>query len=61
MRPEESAAILNELIDSDDEDIVEAVFEALAMSGGLSDFEEGEYEDDDFDGDDSEEDDKGNR
>ena len=37
IRPQEAAAILNDLTDSDDEDIVEAVFEATAMAGGLSD------------------------
>ncbi|MBI5064279.1 MAG: HEAT repeat domain-containing protein [Desulfatitalea sp.] len=46
IRPEESAEILNELIDSEDEDIVEAVFEALAMSGGLTEFEGDGFEDD---------------
>ncbi len=46
IRPEASSAILNELIDSEDEDIVEAVFEALAMSGGLAEFEDDEFEDD---------------
>ncbi len=46
IRPEESVEILNELIDSEDEDIVEAVFEALAMAGGLTEFEGEEFEDD---------------
>ncbi len=46
IRPEESVEILNELIDSEDEDIVEAVFEALAMAGGLTEFEGDEFEDD---------------
>jgi HEAT repeat protein len=46
IRPEESVTILNELIDSEDEDIVEAVFEALAMAGGLTEFEGEEFEDD---------------
>ena len=46
IRPEESVDILNELIDSEDEDIVEAVFEALAMAGGLTEFEGEEFEDD---------------
>jgi HEAT repeat protein len=45
IRPEASAEILNELIDSEDEDIVEAVFEALAMAGGLAEFEGDEFED----------------
>ena len=37
IRPQEAAEILNDLTDSDDEDIVEAVFEATATAGGLSD------------------------
>lgn len=37
IRPHEAAEILNDLTDSDDEDIVEAVFEATAMAGGLLD------------------------
>ena len=46
IRPEESVEVLNGLIDSEDEDIVEAVFEALAMAGGLAEFEGDEFEDD---------------
>jgi HEAT repeat protein len=46
IRPEASVEILNQLIDSEDEDIVEAVFEALAMAGGLTEFEGNEFEDD---------------
>ena len=37
IRPHEAAGILQGLTDSDDEDIVDAVFEATAMAGGLSD------------------------
>jgi len=37
IRPHEAAGILDGLTDSDDEDIVDAVFEATAMAGGLSD------------------------
>ena len=37
IRPHEAAGILDDLTDSDDEDIVEAVFEATAMAEGLSD------------------------
>lgn len=37
IRPREAAGILDDLIDSDDEDIAEAVSEAIAMAGGLSD------------------------
>ena len=37
IRPQEAAEILNDFTDSDDEDIVEAVFEATAMAEGPSD------------------------
>ena len=37
IRPEEAGAILVALIDSDDEDIAEAVFEAMAMAEGSPD------------------------
>ena len=37
IRPHEAAGILHGLTDSDDEDIVEAVFEATAMAEGPSD------------------------
>jgi hypothetical protein len=37
IRPREAAEILNDLTDSDDEGIVDAVFEARAMAGGPSD------------------------
>ena len=36
IRPEDAAEILGDLLDSNDEDIVEAVEEALAMAKGLS-------------------------
>jgi hypothetical protein len=37
IRPQEAAAVLADLVDSDDEDIVEATFEALAVADGLPD------------------------
>lgn len=40
IRPQEAAEILNDLTDSDDEDIVEAVLEATAMAEVLSDDDE---------------------
>jgi len=43
IRPQEAAEVLSDLIQSDDEDIVEVAFEAMAMSGLLPD----EYYDDD--------------
>jgi HEAT repeat protein len=43
IRPQEAAEILSDLTQSDDEDIVEVAFEAMAMSGLLPD----EYYDDD--------------
>ncbi len=42
IRPQEAAEILGDLTDSDDEDIVEAVFEALAMAQWQSEDEEWE-------------------
>ena len=50
IHPHEAAAILGALADSDDEDIVEAVHEAMAMAQGPSD--EDDDEDDDLDDDD---------
>ena len=40
IRPHEAAEILDDLADSDDEDIAEAVDEAMAMAKGLSDEDE---------------------
>ena len=51
IRPHEATEILLDLAESDDDDIVEAVDEALAMAGGLSDVD---YEDEDDDNDDEE-------
>jgi len=48
IRPHEAAEILDDLADSDDEDIAAAVHEAMAMAEGPS----GEETDDDFDDDD---------
>lgn len=48
IRPQEAAGILFELTESDDEDIVEAAYEALAMAGGLSDEDWDEDDDDEF-------------
>jgi hypothetical protein len=44
IRPQEAPEILGNLTDSDDEDLVEAVYEAVAMAEGLSDKDD---EDDD--------------
>jgi hypothetical protein len=49
IRPHEAAAILDALVDSDDEDIAAAVYEAMAMAQGPSDEDD---EDDDLDDDD---------
>jgi HEAT repeat protein len=46
IRPLEAVEILDDLTDSDDEDIVEAAYEALTMAGVLSDMDD---EDDDLD------------
>ncbi len=48
IRPEEALEVLAHLVESDDEDIAEAVLDALALAGGDEDEEE---EDDDDDGD----------
>jgi hypothetical protein len=40
IRPHEAPGILGSLLDSDDEDIVDAVHEALAMAGGLDEAEQ---------------------
>ena len=40
IRPREAAKILDDLTDSDDEDIVEAVSEAMVMAEGLADEED---------------------
>ncbi len=47
IRPQEASAVLADLVDSDDEDIVEAAFEALAMAEGLPDDDYVDEEDDD--------------
>ena len=60
IRPSEAQDILVGLTSSDDEDIAEAAFEALAMAEGLSEEEDQEDEgddDDDDDDDDSDDDD----
>lgn len=44
IRPKEAAEILGDLIDSEDEDIVEAVHKAMAMAEGLSDEDEADDE-----------------
>ena len=48
IRPNEASEILGDLLDSDDEDIVEAVYEAMAMAGEPWDDEDEEDEDDEF-------------
>ncbi len=48
IRPHEATEILGDLADSDDEDIVAAIDEAMAMADGLSDEDEDEDEDEDL-------------
>ncbi len=48
IRPQEAGVILADLSDSDDEDIVEAVYEAMAMAEGPSGDEFDEEDDDGF-------------
>jgi hypothetical protein len=45
IRPQEAGELLTELIDSDDEDIVEAAYEALAMAEGPTDSDEDDEDD----------------
>jgi hypothetical protein len=45
IRPHKASEILNPLLDSDDEDIVDAVYEALAMAGEVHEDEDDAYED----------------
>jgi hypothetical protein len=47
IRPHEATEILLDLAESDDDEIVEAVDEALAMAGGLSDVDDEDEDDDD--------------
>ncbi|RJQ87131.1 MAG: hypothetical protein C4519_01240 [Desulfobacteraceae bacterium] len=47
IHPEEASMLLTDLMESDDEDIVEAVLEALAMADGLEGFENFDDEDED--------------
>ncbi len=47
IRPHEAADILDELTNSDDEDIADAANEALAMAGVLNDLDDEDDEDDD--------------
>ncbi len=49
IRPREARAILSDLTDSDDEDIVEAVHEALAMAEAQSDVEDDDHDEDEDD------------
>lgn len=49
IRPEEAPGVLADLVESDDEDIAEAVFEALAVAEGDSDGEDEDDEDDEDD------------
>jgi hypothetical protein len=44
IRPQEAPEILGDLLDSDDEDIVEAVHEALAMAEGLAEEDDEDQE-----------------
>ena len=48
IRPEEAGMVLNHLLDSHDGDVVDAVNETLAMTGGLFDDAFDEGDDDEF-------------
>jgi hypothetical protein len=47
IRPEEASVLFNDLMESEDEDLVEAVFDALAMAGGLEIVDDLDDDDDD--------------
>jgi len=49
IRPEEAGGLFNDLIESEDEELVEAVFEALALAGGLEEFDDDDQDDDEDD------------
>ncbi len=49
IRPREARAILSDLTDSDDEDIVEAVYEALAMTEAPADMDDDDHDVDEDD------------
>lgn len=53
IRPEEAGIILADMVDSDDEDIADAAYEAMAMIDGMS---EDDFDDDEEDDDDDEDD-----
>jgi hypothetical protein len=44
IRPEDASEILGDLVDSDDDEIFEAVFDALALAGEPMEDEEGDGE-----------------
>jgi len=48
IRPQEAAEVLGDLIDDDDEEISDAVYEALAMAEALDEIDDEEEEDDEF-------------
>ena len=48
IRPREAAEVLEDLTDCDDEDILDAVFEAMALAEGPSDEDDEEEEDDEL-------------
>jgi len=54
IRPQEAGPILVDLTDSDDEDIVEAAHEAIAMAEGTSDSEDEDGDEDEDEADDEE-------
>ncbi len=48
IRPQEAADVLGDLIDDDDQEIADAVYEALAMAEALDEIDDEEEEDDEF-------------
>ena len=47
IRPQEAAAVIGDFLDDDDQEVVDAVYEALAMAEALNEIDD-ENEDDDF-------------
>ena len=52
IQPEEARPLLEEFTDSEDEDIIEAAEDALAMANAENEFDDDEFDDEDFDSED---------
>ena len=45
IRPQEAAEVLGDFINDDDQEVVDAVYEALAMAGALNEIDDEDYDD----------------